>query len=60
MWDSLDCGKGSWAGRLVVVILLKAFSQNMIFTNGRSMLFAECCPRVSLRFLPQEPLFPAR
>lgn len=37
-----------------------AFSQNVIFTNGKCMLFPECCPRVSLRFLPWESLFPDR
>lgn len=54
------CGKGSWSGREVGVILLIAFSLNMVFTNGKCMLFPKCCPRVSLWFLPWKPLFPAR
>lgn len=54
------CGKGSWAGREADVILLTAFSLNMVFTNRKCMLFPECCPGVSLGFLPWKPLFSAR
>lgn len=46
------CGKGCWAGREVRVILLIAFSLNMVFTNKKCMLFLECCSKVSLGFLP--------
>lgn len=54
------CGKGSWAGRKADVVLLTAFSLNMIFTNRKCMLFPKYCPRVSLGFVPWKPLFPAR
>ena len=41
------------------MILLTAFSLNMVFANGKCMLFPKCC-RVSLGFLPWKPLFPVR
>lgn len=54
------CGKRSWADKEAGVILLIAFSLNMVFTNRKFMHFPKCCSRVSLRFLPWRPLFPDR
>lgn len=44
----------------VGMILLIDFRLNMVFTNGKCMLFPKCCPRVSLGFLPWKRLFPPR